>query len=78
LFRDNILHIQDRGHFLRVTTMYPPGAFAPDTILECGYGPTGWYVVKVRTDKTHPNNKRTYERTLVNLREDIKLQEFYL
>lgn len=74
-FRDNILHIQDRGNFLRVATMYPPGTYPPGTIVECGYGEKGWYAVKVRTDKTHPNNKRTYHRTIVNLRENILFVE---
>lgn len=49
----------------------------PDgTIVECGYGQLGWFVEKVRTDKTHANNRRTYFRTIVNLREAIQLEEF--
>ena len=47
-----------------------------DKVVECSYGDKGWNLVKVRQDKTHPNNVRTYERTLVNIREDIKPQEF--
>lgn len=46
------------------------------TIVECGYGDLGWFVEKVRTDKTYANNRRTYFRTLVNLREAIALEEF--
>jgi hypothetical protein len=76
MLRDGILHIQDQGHFLRVTTLYPASGFVGGTIIECGYGASGWYVVRVRTDKTHPNNKRTYQRTLVNLQENIQLSEF--
>ena len=45
-------------------------------IVECAYGDAGWHIIKERPDKTHPNNKRTYERTLVNLREDIQASEF--
>jgi hypothetical protein len=48
------------------------------TILECDYRQLGWTPVRERTDKTHPNNRRTFDRTIVNLREDIKLEEFYL
>ena len=49
----------------------------PDgTIVECGYGQLGWFAEKVRTDKTHANNRRTYFRTIVNLREAIQLEEF--
>lgn len=63
-YKEAELHLQDR-----VTV--PDGA-----ILECGYGPTGWFVEKIRTDKTYPNNRRTYFRTLVNLRENIQQSEF--
>lgn len=45
-------------------------------IVECEYTSSGWRVLKVRTDKTHANNRRTYERTLVNIREDIQRDEF--
>lgn len=45
-------------------------------IVECAYGECGWYIVRERPDKSHPNNKRTYERTLVNLHEDIQAEEF--
>lgn len=45
-------------------------------IVECAYGDCGWYVIKERPDKTHPNNRRTYDRTLVNIRENIQQNEF--
>jgi hypothetical protein len=45
------------------------------SIVECRFEKGVWIPVKVRTDKTYPNNKRTYERTLVNIREDIKFTE---
>jgi hypothetical protein len=44
--------------------------------VECSYGEVGWNLVKVRADKTYPNNMRTYERTLVNIKEDIQGHEF--
>ena len=47
-------------------------------IVECEYGKNGWSIIKIRADKTYPNNKRTYERTLVNIRECIKISEFNL
>jgi hypothetical protein len=52
--------------------------YADGTIVECEYGELGWTPVKERLDKNHPNNRRTYERTIVNLRENIKLEEFYV
>jgi hypothetical protein len=71
--------VQDKGipykeaslHLHHVRRDLPDG-----TIVECGYGDLGWFVEKIRTDKTHANNRRTYFRTLVNLREAIELEEF--
>lgn len=48
----------------------------PGTIAECLRGPDGlWDVVCVRTDKTTANDRLTYERTLVNMRECITYDE---
>lgn len=44
-------------------------------IVECEYGGNGWSIIKIREDKTYPNNRRTYERTLVNIKENITLSE---
>lgn len=74
------LWVQDRGtpykeaelHLSNRRTDLPDG-----TIVECGYGDLGWFVEKIRTDKTHPNNRRTYFRTLVNIRENITVQDLY-
>ncbi len=43
-----------------------------DGIYECEYDGNSWKPLKRRTDKSHPNNKRTYERTLVNIQENLK------
>lgn len=72
------LFVQDRGelykeaelHIRHVRKNLPDG-----TIVECGYGDLGWFVEKVRTDKSHANNRRTYFRTIVNIRENIQLNE---
>lgn len=74
------LWVQDRGHpykeaELHLSSQRPD---LPDgTIVECGYGDLGWFVEKIRTDKTHPNNRRTYFRTLINIRENITVQDLY-
>jgi hypothetical protein len=73
------LFVQDKGipykeaslHLHNIRRDLPDG-----TIVECGYGDLGWFVEKIRTDKTHANNRRTYFRTIVNIRENIQLQEF--
>lgn len=71
------LFIQERGNLRQEAELhisirpYPEG-----TILECDYRDKGWTPVKERRDKTYPNNRRTYDRTIVNLRENIQLEEF--
>ena len=49
-----------------------------DTIVECKYIShlRKWVPIGVRTDKHHPNNRRTFYKTLENIREDIQLNEF--
>lgn len=74
------LWVQDRGQpyieaELHISHQRPD---LPDkTIVECGYGELGWFVEKIRTDKNYPNNRRTYYNTCTNLRENIRLEEFY-
>lgn len=73
------LFVQDRGIPYKEATLHLRNRRQdlPDgTIVECGYGDLGWFVEKVRTDKTYANNRRTYFRTIVNIREAIKLDEF--
>jgi hypothetical protein len=73
------LFVQDRGVPYKEAELHLQNK-RPDlsdgTIVECGYGDLGWFVEKVRTDKTHANNRRTYFRTIVNIRENIQLDEF--
>jgi len=51
-----------------------------DTIVECQYihweWPRWWKPISIRTDKVHPNNRRTFYRTLTNISENIELKEF--
>jgi len=73
------LFVQDRGTPYKEAELHLKNARRdlPDgTIVECGYGDLGFFVEKIRTDKTYANNRRTYFRTLVNLRENIQLSEF--
>ena len=52
--------------------------FKEEGIFECKFDGDIWEPIMKRTDKSHPNNKRTFERTLVNIREDIKFCELVL
>ena len=48
-------------------------------ILECEYiqgDPNFWRPIGIRRDKTMPNARRTFQRTLVNIDEDIQWNEF--
>jgi hypothetical protein len=42
-----------------------------NSIYECKMVNSVWEPIVTRTDKKHPNNKRTLERTLVNIKENI-------
>tara|TARA_B100000795_G_C22439815_1_gene301417 strand:+ start:97 stop:570 length:474 start_codon:yes stop_codon:yes gene_type:complete len=54
--------------------------FEDGAIVECMYvtweEPMWWKPLKRRTDKTHPNNRRTFYRTIVNIKENIQIKEF--
>tara|TARA_B100001540_G_scaffold283163_1_gene274484 strand:+ start:135 stop:608 length:474 start_codon:yes stop_codon:yes gene_type:complete len=54
--------------------------FEDGAIVECMYmtweEPMWWKPLKRRRDKTHPNNRRTFYRTIVNIKENIKMKEF--
>jgi hypothetical protein len=74
------LYVQERGvpYFeAELHLQHTRSDLADGTIVECGYGPLGWFVEKTRPDKNHANNRRTYYNTCTNLRENIALQEFY-
>lgn len=74
----NTLFVQDQGRLFQEGELLLNNKrldIENDSIVECEYGKLGWHVVKIRTDKTHPNNRRTYSRTMINLREKITLEE---
>jgi hypothetical protein len=77
------LYIQDRGMLYFETEVRPEQCdwLRENMIVECRYRnweyPMWWEPLKQRTDKTYPNNRRTFYRTLVNIQEDIKINEFY-
>lgn len=78
------LYVQEKGKLI-FESVIPPGKvdtswLKNDMILECQYitddVPMYWKPLLQRTDKNHPNNRRTFYRTLVNIKEDIKIEEF--
>ncbi len=71
LVRDGGFYIQADNQLLQIqkTDQKENGIF------ECYYDGKKWVSIKQRTDKNHPNNKRTFQRTLVNIKENIKFCE---
>ena len=76
------LYIQEKGQLVYESEIhnYEEPWFREYAIAECQYMtedvPMWWRPLKLRTDKTHPNNRRTFYRTLVNIKEDIQMSEF--
>lgn len=77
------LYVQEKGKLVFESLLHgdqvPPWV-EEDAIVECQYmfndEPMWWKPLKHRKDKTFPNSRRTFYRTLVNIREDIKMEEF--
>lgn len=76
LVKGTELYIQERGQLISESYIHVPHTFPDGTIIECEYGDLGWTPVKIRTDKDYPNNRRTFLRTIVNLKENIMRSEF--
>lgn len=81
------LHVQERGKLVFESELrdewVPLKArewLKEDAIIECQYMfqdyPMWWKPVALRSDKTFPNSRRTFYRTLVNIREDIAMVDF--
>ena len=81
------LHVQERGKLVFESELrdewVPLKArewLKEDAIIECQYmfqdSPMWWKPVALRSDKTFPNSRRTFYRTLVNIREDIAMADF--
>jgi hypothetical protein len=77
------LYIQDRGVLIFQTELPKDSKnemLQENNIVECQYMTDDqipwWKPIGLRTDKNYPNNRRTFYRTLVNIREDIQEDEF--
>lgn len=57
---------------------HDPNFEGSEGIYECDFDGESWNPIKMRTDKSHPNNMRTYDRTLINIRENIKFCDLAL
>lgn len=70
------LYVWDRGSYVYESDFGDDPKYE-NAIVECRYDNGHWIFVKVRQDKPMPNNRRTFFRTLVNIKENIQPEEFY-
>ena len=79
------LYVTEKGKLVfesELSLEKTPDWITEDCIVECQYMydeyPRWWKPLSLRKDKVHPNNRRTFYRTLVNIKEDIQIGEFKL
>ena len=72
------LYIQDKGVLVYECEIPHHDSYVEDQIVECQFIKNGhsWEPIKVREDKNYPNARRTFYRTMINLRENIQVSEF--
>lgn len=77
------LYVQEKGTLIFESELTPEKVeswVSENDIVECRYmiddTPMWWKPVGLRRDKTYPNSRRTFYRTMVNVREDIQWEEF--
>jgi hypothetical protein len=76
------MYVQEKGSLIfesELPLCDAPSWLFENCIAECQYmhqnQPRWWKPLKLRVDKSHPNNRRTFYRTLNNIKEDIQLSE---
>lgn len=79
------LYVSEKGRLIfesELSLAKTPEWITEDCIVECQYmcdeEPRWWKPLNLRSDKIHPNNRNTFYKTLINIREDIKISEFNL
>jgi hypothetical protein len=79
------LYVSEKGKLIfesELSLAKTPEWITEDCIAECQYmcdeHPKWWKPLNLRVDKKHPNNRRTFYRTLVNIKENIQINEFLM
>lgn len=73
------MYLQDKGKpVYELDTPANEPWFKSGMVVECAYDAhrDAWIPQFERTDKNFPNNRRTYYRTLVNIKENLQLDDF--
>lgn len=68
------LSVFDAGRHSQVGSLYPGTTAPPGSIAECSLaqpGSTLWTLVMLRTDKSTANDMYTYQKTMLNMRENL-------
>lgn len=73
---DGKLYVWDRGSYVYEATIQSNEKLN-GKIVECKFDGIQWIPVKIRNDKPRPNNRRTFYRTMVNIKENIKVEDFF-
>lgn len=71
------LSVFDSGHHTPVGSLYPGTTAPPGSIAECSLaqpGSTLWTLVMLRTDKSTANDMYTYQKTMLNMRENLTME----
>lgn len=78
---DHLPYVNNKSEkeLARIVVDFPENfEFEPPCVVECEYrGRRRWVPLFVRRDKTHPNNLLTFKKTILNFKENIKIEEFY-
>lgn len=74
---NSIIGVYDSRSKLDVAIGKIRGNYPVGTIVECKITNNVWDVVGIRTDKSQPNDVLTYEKTLLNIRENISVEELF-
>lgn len=73
------MYLQDKGKpVYELDTPANEPWFKSGMVVESAYDAVrdAWIPQFERTDKDFPNNRRTYYRTLVNIKENLQLEDF--
>lgn len=70
------LYVWDRGSYVYESDLVGGFPNYDGKIVECKFDGNTWSPVKIRDDKPQPNNRRTFFRTMVNIRENIQPEDF--
>ena len=70
------LLVVSRGKMIEKAKLEAGASYPSGSIVECRLDGKDWRVMKVREDKTAPNDSFVFNKTVLNIKEDIQRSEF--